>query len=637
MSRIILGTAALMPCMMVGGYAFGQARITENQKTSIYVDRGAGSDLNAGITADKPFATIQTAVNKAIAYAKAGIGTKVEINPGIYRETVSLNYASKVPVTIEASTPGTVFIDGADVLANGSPIGGGVYAYSWKDTVGGCALPSGWYTGMPPIVQANEMIFVNGKLMTQVMSSSQLRPGTAYFDTTSDQVQVYPPSGTNLGTAQIEVASRQSTLAIGGASDIVFRGLAFEHAAACLNETGATVNSSSNILFDNDTANWNNWGGLGVNTSTNITVENTIADFNGGPGLSGWEDVDSSWQNNETDYNNWRGAMVGLYDFADGGLKLMRAHTATVSGQKSYNNQAQGLWFDTDNINITVSGVTLVGNLVGNLQLEASQGPFTVENSAFCSGGGIQFLNAGGVAMTGNNFYSDGGLDFQNGQIFLGGKAGGREVTNWQTGETTLVFTKDMKLENNSSVAVGSNEYVFNTYTSGNDWSEYIDSLTSNDNHWYDASKTTAFGLPDGRSTNLAGWRSLSGQDADSSWSLPDNASSRCGVPSTSYPDFQLLAHNAASYVSGYTMNGGTITIPLQVRNFNYGTVTLYASGLPSGVTASFSSSSLSSGNTNMTLHASPSAAHQTVPITIFGVSGSRVHTVTLKVSVRPS
>jgi hypothetical protein len=636
-SRIILGAVAIVACLVSAGSALGQASIDENQKIYLYVNGSTGSNSNPGTSA-KPFKTIQAGVNKAIADAKAGIGTHLMIYPGTYRETVTLNYRSNVPITVQAMTPGKAIIDGTNVLTNWYKVSTYVYGYTWKDTVTGCPLPAGWYTGMPPVVQANEMVFVNGAHMTQVMSTSQLRAGTFYVEPSAEKLEVYPPSGTDMATAQVLVSARRATLNADGSQNLVFRGLVLQHAASCLNQTGATIGSSNNILIDDVQANWNNFGALGVNNSTKVTVENTTASYNGGAGLSGYEDLDSRWQNNETDYNNWRGAMVGLYDFAQGGTKLMRAHTATVTGQKSYNNQSQGLWFDTDNMNITISSALLVGNIVDNLQLEASQGPFTISNSTFCSGGaGLNLVNAGSVSLSGSHFYNNLGVHDQNAQVYLSGNPGGRIVTNWQNGAKTNVYTKDAKVHSNTFTAVGSGQYVFDTYVSGTDWAEYIDSLESNDNHWYNASKPSSFGMPAGKSTNFSGWKSTSKQDYDSAWSLASTATTGCGGPAISYPDFQIMAHNAASYVSGYTMTGGKITIPLQIKSFKFGTVKLSVSGLPSGVTASFSTSSLVSGNPTMTLHASTSAAYETVPITIFAISGSRVHTLTLKIAVRPS
>jgi hypothetical protein len=630
--KALVGAVAIMLCMVVGNRASAQASINENQSHYIYVNGSWGSNSNPG-TSSKPLKTVQAGVYKAISYARSGIGTKVMVAPGTYRETVTLDYRSNVPITIQASTTGTAIIDGSNVLTNWHKASTYVYEYYWKDTVTGCSLPSGWYSGMPPIIMRNEVLFVNGNQMTQVMSPSELRAGTYYVNPSYDQVQLYPPSGTDMATAQVEISARRATLSVSGSRDVVFRGLVFQHAASCMNQTGATVGSSSEILFTNDQANWNNWGGLGVNNSTNVTVENTIASYNGGSGLSGFEDLSSLWQNNETDYNNWRGSQIGLYDFAQGGTKLMRLHGAHVTGQKSYNNASQGLWFDTDNENITVSGARLISNLVGNLQLEANQGPFYVSSSTFCSGGGVQVINTAGITMTGNMFYNNGGQSFQNGQLFVAGKSGGRKVTNWQNGYVTNVYTKNAKLTGNSFIGIGSNQYVFNTYLSGYDWSQYIYSLYSNNNHWYNGSKSASFHVPSGNTT-LSGWRSVSKQDGSSVWSL---VSPSCGVPGASHPDFQLLAHNAASYVSSYTMSGGNIHIPLQLRSFGYGSVHLIASGLPSGVSASFSSSYLTSGNSTLNLHASTSAHWATVPITVWGISGSRVHSITFKVNVRPS
>src|SRR6185437_12234095 len=352
-SKWMVGAIALAICCFFGGRASAQSNINENQTVYLYVNGSTGSNSNPG-TYSKPFKTIQSGVNKAISDARAGIGTKLMIYPGTYRESVTLNYKSNVPITVQASTTGKAIIDGANVLTNWHKVSSTIYSYYWKDSVSGCSLPNNWYSGMPPVVLANEMLFVNGKQMTQVMSSSQLRPGTFYIYTAYNEVEVYPPSGTDMTTARVEVSARRSTLSVNGSRNVVFRGLVFQHAASCMNQTGVTVGSSSNILFDSDQANWNNWGALGISSSSNVTVKNTTASYNGGSGLNGFEDVNTLWQNNETDYNNWRGSMVGLYDFAQGGTKLMRMHGASVTSQKSYNNASQGLWFDTDNMNIHV-------------------------------------------------------------------------------------------------------------------------------------------------------------------------------------------------------------------------------------------------------------------------------------------
>ena len=83
-------------------------------------------------------------------------------------------------------------------------------------------------------------------------------------------------------------------------------------------------------------------------------------------------------------------------------------------------------------------------------------------------------------------------------------------------------------------------------------------------------------------------------------------------------------------------MSSGKAVVNLRVNSFGSGTVTLAASGLPSGVSASFQSNNMVSGVSALTLTASSSATIQTVPITIYANSGDRVHSVTVSVAVHP-
>jgi hypothetical protein len=85
-----------------------------------------------------------------------------------------------------------------------------------------------------------------------------------------------------------------------------------------------------------------------------------------------------------------------------------------------------------------------------------------------------------------------------------------------------------------------------------------------------------------------------------------------------------------------YQMSSGAVSIPLQIQSFGLGAVALSTSALPSGVSASFSASPLTNGNSVLKLTASSNAATETVPVTVFAVSGSRVHSVTIPVAIAP-
>jgi hypothetical protein len=81
-------------------------------------------------------------------------------------------------------------------------------------------------------------------------------------------------------------------------------------------------------------------------------------------------------------------------------------------------------------------------------------------------------------------------------------------------------------------------------------------------------------------------------------------------------------------------MTGGAGTATVNVRSFGYGPVTLWLRGLPWGVNAAFSQNNVASGMVTIRLSTSSSVGPQTVPVTLWAVSGSRVHTITFNLSV---
>src|ERR1700758_2389061 len=102
-----------------------QANVTENQTTFLYVDAKLGSDSNSGAQAS-PFKTVQAAVNKANNLNQQGIGVKVMVNAGVYREYVNIaNYKStSAPLTLQAAVTGSAVIAGSEVLTGWTDSGG---------------------------------------------------------------------------------------------------------------------------------------------------------------------------------------------------------------------------------------------------------------------------------------------------------------------------------------------------------------------------------------------------------------------------------------------------------------------------------------------------------------------------------
>jgi hypothetical protein len=634
-TRLFLLLLAVLP--VAGLRALSQASVTENQTTFLYVDAVKGSDSNAG-TISSPLKTVQAAITKADANNVKGVGTKVIVNAGVYREFVSIphvNNQTGATLTLEAATTGTAIIAGSDVVTSWSPESGNasIYSHYWSNNLNSCALPSGWPANFAPIALQAEMVFVNGIPLTQVMSYSLLRPGTFFADASSESIQIWPSSSTNMATAIVEVANRPETFSVEGRSNVVVRGLVFRHAATCINRSGANITSSSNVLVDQVQAVWNNWGGLAVSSSTNVTVQNSVASNNGGVGFQGTNGINTLYNFNESDYNNWRGAQAAFYNWGMGGIKLWGSRNVTVQNHFSYNNQAQGLWFDTDNENATVTNATLSGNVMSALQIERNEGPISVENSHLCSSGaGVTLLTSEAVTVKNNAFYNNGGTNKYQAQIYLAGTSGGQVITNWQNGESVRLFTTGTVISGNTFEDAGPGQNVFGTYLSGTDWTDFTNSLNSGNNLWYDPSTANSFKVVNGKLVNLPGWQTATGTDYTSQWALPSvSPAAACTAPPATFADFSL---NLDNYV--YTMTAAKAVTTVRVNSFGFGPVALSVSGVPKGVTVSLSQTSLVSGVVTLTLTASTSAIAQTVPVKLWATGNSRVHTVTFNVTVVP-
>jgi hypothetical protein len=523
-------TLLLAALAIAGPRARCQAIPTGTQSTAIYVDGAKGSDINSNATITgtsvAPLQTIQAAINLANTRNMQNIGTKIVVNPGVYREALNISGGqTTAPLTIEAATAGLTVISGSDLLTGWSSDGNGVYSHSWTYNFGTCAVPNGW-PSFGTIGRRTEMIFVNGASMTEVLSMSALTTRSFYVNASNHTIYVKPPSGTNMYTANVETAVRPQILSISGRSNVVLRGVVLEHARSCVNTSGSIISGGSNILVDNVQAVWNNWGGLLISGSYNVTVQNSVFSFNGGVGFLGNRIVGALFSYDKSDYNNWRGAQAHFYNWGMGGTKLMYMRNTTVQYLHAYGNQAQGLWFDTDNKNITINNVSLGGNTLSALQIEANEGPILLENSHLCNSGmGVTVLNTEKFTIKNNVFYDNGGTGQQyDAEIFIAGRPGGHVIYDWQTGQYYDLFTKDTILSGNVFDDARSGQQVFGTYLSGGDWYDFANTLNSSSNHWHDPVTAAAWKLPNGKSATFTGWKSAVGTDYTSVWASPSTS-----------------------------------------------------------------------------------------------------------------
>jgi hypothetical protein len=626
--------------------AFAQANVNESLETAyIYVDTKTGSDSNPG-TQQKPLKTIGAAASMAETNNHSGIGSRVTINPGTYRESITLSHNTKdtsLPITFEAATNGTVIVSGATVYSGWGTYSqnNSIYTNSWTNNWGECPqLSSCLY--QPNIMMRQEMVAVNGTVLTQVLSFGQMLQGTFYVDESANQIYVWPKSGTNMSTATVEAATLPGLFAIQHKSNIVVRGITFQYANTCRASAAVSVGgSSSNILFDTDTFQWNNGQGLSIsNPTTYFTVENSVANHNGDSGFQESQSRFGLWQSDTTSYNNWRGAQAGYYACNVAGLHGWEAHDDTINNLTVSFNQSYGIHWDTDNDNITTTGINATSNLMSGIFSEKNGGPITFSGAYICNQnsamavGGLVLRNTEGVSLTNSVLMNN----LPN-QITVIGILGGIDVTNWVTGKTTNLFTQNFTNQSNTIQGNTSSQGLFkDSYLDGSDWTSFQTTLKSSGNTWWNSqNSTTEFVVPTpkkGSKDDFSGWKSATAQDSSSSFKQPSSGVGNACNLTPAGTDFWFTVDNAALTVA--PGKSATFNLTLTPLNFtSTANITLDGITEVKGLSSKLSTTSIkTSGTSTLTVTASSTTAAGTYSITILANSGSITRTVTVQLTV---
>jgi subtilase family serine protease len=128
------------------------------------------------------------------------------------------------------------------------------------------------------------------------------------------------------------------------------------------------------------------------------------------------------------------------------------------------------------------------------------------------------------------------------------------------------------------------------------------------------------------------GYPATTGYDLATGWGSPNGSGLLNALAGSSTPSF-TLASSPSSLTITQGGSGRTSTITLANLGGFSGSVTLAASGLPSGVTATFSTNPTTSTST-LTLTASSTATTGTATVTITGTSGSLTAITTVSLTV---
>lgn len=505
--------------------------------SELHVDRrhARTDDANPG-TAERPLETVGESVRRAMANRQRGLGTRVVIHPGVYRETVELssstNPASIPPVIIEG-LDGTgrdpVVLSGSDIWTGWSQAPGTqLYGHPMPLNRGFAPLPEGWddvrdEVERNPVILRGEAVFVSGRLYRQVLSRRELEaePQRFYVDerdgAATATLWVHLPSGKRPAEVTIEVAVRPTILSAVGVDRLTIRNLVIQHAASQLQDAALHLDRCTDVVVERVEARWNNWNGIGLFNVRDLVLRHVAANHNGAGGFGAWKATNLTVEDVEASYNNWRGAWGEFLGWATG-HKFFHVHGARFTRLRAVGNAATALWFDTDASDVVIDHAVLADNATRGMFIEAIQGPMVVRDSTIRDNGEIGILSTSASHVTLERNVITGNREHQ-------------VVIPWQDDHHVVRTVTDART--NRELQIRSTHWTLTDNTIGTDgegllfsvgkWPHFLETFRSSGNRWFRAGGAEGLGVYLGKHLpvwpmTLAEWRRLTAQDADSTF-----------------------------------------------------------------------------------------------------------------------
>ena len=504
-----------VPAEQFETFATGASIPDETVDVVLYVspegdDSGDGTDENA------PLRTISRALEAASELRLGGQAVKIEVGPGVYRESVELRQdPDDSPVLVlEAAEPGTAVISGADVWTD----------WAWSEERGAFVhdWPFDWAPGsdfgevvgrddIEEIVGRREIVIVEDTRLDQVLRERDLAAGTFMVDDDAGELLLLPPEGSSFSGLEAEVAVRERVLNLDSVRNMVVRGLTFRHAAAPFESTAVRISNSRHVLFEANTVVENSWTGLGLSTSNALTVRGNVLNENGGGGVGMFQTVDVVLEGNDTSLNNWRGYAGDYTGWSIAGVKAVGVHELVIRDHRAWGNLARGLWLDYDIVRVSIEDSSACHNISDGLYLEAVQGPVVVRGTESCENGryGLLIVNIYETSLVDNVICGN-----ADAQIHMNANQGGRQIET-ADGVIDMIAARDLTMTSN--LVAGRNP-LFDVGISDAHFSELVATLTAGSNTWHSfGGDGDPFQFPGGDG-GLEDWQEATGAEEDSTF-----------------------------------------------------------------------------------------------------------------------
>ncbi len=353
--------------------------------TTIYV-APTGSDSNAGTEA-APYRTIKRAVQVAQS------GDTIILRGGVYRESVQI-YGKAL--RIESAPGERAVMEGARAVTGFVASDGDWYAGGWttefRTTSGPFLHPDRPEAAYP------DQVFLDGTPQKQVLSRSEVVPGTFYHDTAADRLWLgSDPTGRLVEASDLSYGLYFNNADGSRLTNVTVRRYATERA-----DWAAVRVHSDNVVLDGVTVELNAFNGLSVMGEV-IIVRNSKFSDNGYSGIVGHLSKTVVIE---------RSAIVGnnkeKFDahHSAAGVKITTSEGLTFRENDVSRNDGPGIWTDLD-----VKYVTVVGNLTerngrSGIELELSSYVNAIGNVSQGNGEtGIWVLESQHVSVYHNALY----------------------------------------------------------------------------------------------------------------------------------------------------------------------------------------------------------------------------------------
>lgn len=306
-------------------------------------------------SADRPWKTIARAAEKA------GPGDVVLIRGGVYRERVVVKKdgTEQAPLRFEAAPGEHVVVTGADRLTGWRKADEArpIYSVAWPHKF------ITWNRSMTHpddeyhrTIGRCEQVAVDGYLLRQVLSASQLAPGTFFADVTNRLLFVWDMGSRDLNKTHTEASVLQEIFRVEG-DHVHVRGLRFRYAAN-MAQHGAVVLAGCHVTMEDCVVEAMNAEGATF-TGEDAVVRRCVFRDNGQVGFGANRAHRLLFTECLVENNNTKGFDRG---WEAGGDKLVLCRDAVLERSRFVRNRGNGIWFDIGNTNCTVRYCLIADN-----------------------------------------------------------------------------------------------------------------------------------------------------------------------------------------------------------------------------------------------------------------------------------